>query len=92
MHKDVNVDQAQMPQFLREWAACLYSLGIVLKNEDVSELIEIPLPVRRMAEQRWIAKQARNFKEADDIRHILEQSGWKILDSKESYKIIPMSS
>ena len=92
MHKDVNVDQAQMSQFLREWAACLYSLGIVLKNEDVSELIEIPLPVRRMAEQRWIAKQALNFKEADDIRHILEQSGWKILDSKESYKIIPMSS
>ena len=91
MHKDINVDQVQMPQFLREWAACLYSLGIVLKNEDVSELIEIPLPVRRMAEQRWIAKQARNFKEADDIRRILEQSGWKILDSKSSYKIIPMS-
>ena len=89
IHRTQEFSSDQSPQILNEWAACLYALGIVAKKEKLTDHVIIPLPVRRMAEQRWLAKQARNFKEADDIRHILEQEGWKILDTKDSYQVIP---
>lgn len=73
---------------LPEWAACLYALGVVPATALPGEAqIEIPLPIRHLAQQRWVEKQARNFSAADDIRHILEESGWKVIDTKDSYHL-----
>ncbi len=76
----------QKKELLREWAACLFVLGIVLEEGKV----EIPDSIRQLAEKRWFAKKGHNFQEADAIRKILEQGGWKVLDSKDSYQILPL--
>ncbi len=90
IRKMPTVEVPMFPLLLKEWAACLYALGIDLNEALQEEEVHVPLPVRRMAEQRWQAKLARDFKAADDIRKILEESGWKILDSKDSYKVLPL--
>lgn len=74
-------------QLLNEWAACLFALGITLTEKKT---LEIPEKIRQLSEKRWLAKKERNFQEADHLRKTLEESGWKILDQKDSYQILPL--
>lgn len=74
-------------QLLNEWAACLFALGITLTEKKT---LEIPEKICQLAEKRWLAKKERNFQEADHLRKTLEESGWKILDQKDSYQILPL--
>lgn len=83
----LNWDHADTEQLLKEWGAIFFAFGFPPQSSLENHII--PLPVRRMAERRWLAKQSKNFEEADEIRCILENEGWQILDSKESYKILP---
>ncbi len=81
--EDVNPKE----QLIKEWAACLFALGIVLQEK---KSLEIPESIREVAEQRWLAKKERNFQEADRLRKTLEEFGWKILDQKDAYQILPL--
>lgn len=74
-------------QLLNEWAACLFALGITLTEKKT---LEVPEKICQLAEKRWLAKKERNFQEADHLRKTLEGSGWKILDQKDSYQILPL--
>jgi cysteinyl-tRNA synthetase len=49
---------------------------------------EIPAEVATLAKQRWEAKQAKNWAEADKLRGELEQRGYLIKDNKDGYEII----
>ncbi len=49
-----------------------------------------PAPVVALAEQRWTAKQARDFKAADTLRGELAAAGWSMLDGKDGYKLEPL--
>lgn len=73
--------------FLSELAACLYALGIKVSAQEKE--VVVPAPVKHMAEQRWIAKKARDFQKADEIRQVLSEMGWNILDTKDSYQVVP---
>ena len=83
--KPEDVDSKE--QLIKEWAACLYALGIVLEEK---KSLEIPENIRELAEKRWIAKKERNFQEADHLRKALEEEGWKVLDQKDAYQILPL--
>lgn len=48
---------------------------------------DIPAEVKELAEERWIAKQNKNWAQADDLRGKLKGLGYEILDSKEGYEI-----
>ncbi len=48
---------------------------------------DIPAEVKKLAEERWIAKQNKNWAQADDLRGKLKGLGYEILDSKEGYEI-----
>ena len=74
-------------QLLCEFAACLYALGINIKPFNDVAKIEAPEDIQRLAEQRWLAKQSRNFQEADRLRQILAQAGWKVTDTKDGYAL-----
>jgi len=74
-------------QLIKEWAACLFALGIVLEEK---KNLEVPENILELAEKRWFAKKERNFQEADALRKTLEEEGWKVLDQKDTYQILPL--
>ena len=55
----------------------------LLKNEAV----EIPEEIKSLAEQRWIAKQNKDWGMADKLRQELLEKGFVIKDSKDGYTI-----
>lgn len=52
------------------------------------ESTEIPDDIKAMAEQRWQAKQEKNWALADELRQTLSTSGWTIKDRKDGYDIV----
>lgn len=66
----------------------LDALGVALPPVKADEVIEAPDDIKDLAEQRWTAKQARDFRTADELRKELELAGWIIKDSKEGYALI----
>ena len=87
MNRTKPADVNSKEQLIKEWAACLFALGITLEEKKT---LEIPETICELAEKRWLAKKERNFQEADSLRKTLEDSGWKILDQKDGYQILPL--
>ena len=52
--------------------------------------ILITAAVTALADQRWAAKKARDFKAADTLRGELAAAGWSMLDGKDGYKLEPL--
>lgn len=57
-------------------------LDLILKNEEISQ------EIKNLAQDRWIAKQNKDFARADELRNKLLQKGFSIKDSKDGYEII----
>jgi len=51
---------------------------------------DAPPWVAALAEKRWSARKARDFKAADSLRAELAAAGWSMLDSKDAYKLEPV--
>ncbi len=49
----------------------------------------IPAEVTALAEQRWAAKAAKNWPEADRLRGAIAALGWTMLDRKDGYSLEP---
>lgn len=81
-------DNEDKKQVLEEFAACLYALGIRLPDTSTEDADIVPEAIRTLAEQRWNAKKARDFEKADALRRELNEAGWQILDSKDSYRLV----
>lgn len=77
----------------REELSCLYGvlrcLG-VHPEEEGKENFDIPEEVQKLAEERWAAKQAKNFAESDRLRDLLKEKGWEVKDSKQEYVLTPV--
>jgi cysteinyl-tRNA synthetase len=69
----------------------LDALGIVLPPVKADEVVEAPDEIKALAEQRWTAKQSRDFAGADDLRRQIDLAGWIIKDSKQGYTLSPKS-
>lgn len=63
----------------------LEAFGILLPKEEQAE--EAPENVQAMAEQRWHAKQNRDWQEADRLRAEVTALGWNIKDRKDGYDL-----
>ena len=91
MHQNPSPSKVQTETLLNEWCAALYALGIEYEEPDTElPTVEIPNNIQTLAEQRWAAKQARQFQEADRLRQILTENGWNILDRKDDYVLEPL--
>jgi cysteinyl-tRNA synthetase len=91
MHQNPSPSKVQTGVLLGEWCAALYALGIEYEEPDTDmPTVEIPNDIRTLAEQRWTAKQARQFQEADRLRQILAENGWNVLDRKDDYILEPL--
>ncbi len=66
----------------------LRALGLVLPEES-SHALEIPDPIRALAESRWQARLAKDWAESDTLRKQLADQGWLVKDGKDSYTLEP---
>jgi len=69
----------------------LDAIGIVLPAVREEETVPVPDDVLRLAEERWTAKQSKDWTTADDLRKRLELAGWIVKDGKESFTVVPKS-
>jgi len=67
----------------------IFALGLDLKA-PVTAKATAPADVTALAEKRWAAKQARDFKTADALRADLITAGWSMLDRKDGYSLEPL--
>ncbi len=66
----------------------LAALGLVLPTIEASAQ-EVPDEVTTLAEQRFLAKQSKNWAEADRLRDEITALGWVVKDTKEGYELCP---
>jgi cysteinyl-tRNA synthetase len=76
---------AQARQDLSGLAKILYALGLTLFT--AAPVAAAPAAVVTLAEQRWAAKQAKDFAAADRLRQELTALGWAMLDRKDGYDL-----
>jgi cysteinyl-tRNA synthetase len=62
----------------------MYALGLKLFTEE-KEMA--PKEVCDLAQQRWDAKHAKDFANADRLRKEIEAKGWKVLDRKDGFDL-----
>jgi len=66
----------------------LNALGIALPPVVEEIAAEVPADIQAIAQQRWDAKQAKDWATADTLRKQLEAAGWLIKDSKEGFTVV----
>ena len=65
----------------------LDALGITLPPPEAEIAEEAPAEIQALAQNRWRAKQARDWPAADALRKQVEAAGWVIKDSKEGFTL-----
>jgi cysteinyl-tRNA synthetase len=56
-------------------------------NLSQLEAEEIPETIKKLADQRWQARQEKNWSESDRLRDELTKSGWQMEDGKDDYQL-----
>lgn len=73
----------------RRGLSCLLeALGLELPLPEPAPA-DIPDDIADLARQRWDAKQAKNWPEADRLRNELAARGWAVKDGKDGYELTP---
>ncbi|MFT3781078.1 MAG: cysteine--tRNA ligase [Nibricoccus sp.] len=67
----------------------MFALGLDL-HAAAAPKAEAPSEVVALAEKRWAAKKAKDFKAADALRGEITAAGWSMLDGKDGYKLEPL--
>lgn len=68
----------------------LKALGLILPMVMEDAAVEVPADIQALAQQRWDAKQAKDWPAADALRKQLEAAGWLIKDTREGFTILPL--
>jgi cysteinyl-tRNA synthetase len=67
----------------------LEALGLRLPPILDEAAVEVPAEVAALADQRWNAKQSKDWAAADALRKELDALGWIIKDGKDGYQVMP---
>ena len=69
----------------------IYALGYDL-DQFIAEKpkVDAPEEIKKLAFERWEAKQSKDWATSDQLRDALQKQGWKILDKKDGYVLEPL--
>ena len=81
-----NINEEKMFIFYR-LEKNLLKIGLFDRIGQEVELVEIPDDVKQLAEQRWEAKQAKDYARADELRKNILELWREVKDTKEWYEI-----
>ncbi len=68
--------------------AVQYALGLALAEPEKAAA---PQEVVDLAQQRWEAKQAKDWAAADSLRDQVTAAGWQIKDAPDGFELLPLS-
>ena len=91
--KGISIDGLTPETADRERKGLLFvmeALGLQLPSAE-STVKAAPSEVAKLAEDRWAAKQAKDWAASDRLRDEIAAAGWEIKDSKEGYTLCPKS-
>ena len=80
----MTADEAR--QLLRPLGTLLYALGLQPFTED-EKPVDAPAEILALAQERWDAKQAKNWSKADELRDKLLAKGWQVSDKKDGFDL-----
>lgn len=82
------IKQKPGPEAALPFHKLVFALGYDLDAVVIERpKVEAPEDVKALAQQRWEAKNAKDWAAADALRSELSAKGWKILDRKDGYDI-----
>jgi cysteinyl-tRNA synthetase len=67
----------------------IFALGLKLDGPEPTKP-EVPAAIAKLAQERWAARQARDFKIADDLRGEIHAAGWEMHDQEDGYSLEPL--
>ncbi|MFP4259866.1 MAG: cysteine--tRNA ligase [Opitutales bacterium] len=71
---------------LHAFGGLLYALGLELFSVEEKEN-DAPEAILALAQERWDAKQAKDFAKADALRDELLKQGWSVKDTKDGFEL-----
>ncbi|MDZ4816880.1 MAG: cysteine--tRNA ligase [Verrucomicrobiota bacterium] len=91
LSEKVKGDSAAALIVAKEFSEILYALGFDLSTQKQPETkVSVPQDIQKLAQERWDAKQSKNFQRSDEIRKDLQAKGWLIKDSKDGFEVVPV--
>ena len=82
---NADVNEALLAQDRLHHSSCARA-----SRPETAESITVPEAVQSLADERWAAKQAKDFATADRLRTELTEAGWKALDRKDGFDLEPL--
>jgi cysteinyl-tRNA synthetase len=92
LEQNLNENKLSAENAKQELEALLFvtiALGIEIPEQQEQDF-EVPENVQKLAQDRWNAKQKKNWEMADQYRKQITELGWQIKDQKDTYKILPL--
>ena len=80
------LEGAEAAANLAAFDLALKALGLELPAQETSS--DIPADVQELAEQRWQAKQNKDWAASDQLRDQLTSMGWTIKDNPDGYELV----
>ncbi len=87
------LDEEVARQVYRQFHKVLAALGLNLppREEEAADGAGIPAEIQALAEERWTARQNKDWAASDGLRDQLADAGWLVRDGKEGYTLTPKS-
>jgi cysteinyl-tRNA synthetase len=88
----IKPDQLTPEEALTHWRGlhfALAALGLDVSGEGREDQSEAPAEVMELAQDRWRAKQAKDWAQADTLRAQIEARGWLVKDAKDGFALLP---
>ncbi|NNE94125.1 MAG: cysteine--tRNA ligase, partial [Verrucomicrobiales bacterium] len=89
--KSVNPDELSTEEAEIEWLGfrqVIEALGLRLPDLEEGSA-DVPAEIQALAEQRWQAKQDKDWGTADALRDQVSDAGWVINDGPDGFEVVP---
>jgi cysteinyl-tRNA synthetase len=84
------LNPAETENLLKALGSILYALGLKLYSSPL-KISEAPQAVLDLAQERWEAKQNKDYTKADSLRKDLQNEGWDIKDTPTDFELFPIN-
>ncbi len=81
-----SLDADSARDMLKAFGSLLYALGLELFTVEAAA-VDAPEEIVALAQQRWEAKQAKDWGKADELRDALLAQGWVVKDKKDGFDL-----
>ena len=82
-----NLKSAEAATNLAAFDAILNALGLELPVQEQEQSSDAPAEIQELAEQRWQAKQNKDWAASDQLRDQLSSAGWTVKDNPDGYEL-----